>query len=745
MSMDFKKYIAHTSKDGRVQSVKDHLVQTAELSRDNAIPEFKEIAYCCGLYHDLGKYSPEFQNYIQNNGDKTVHAQFGAMRVIEKCRSSQASYAAMLGYCIGGHHAGLPDGGVRNDDPKRPTLLGIIKRKKYDCSEFDKEIGDQFPDDTLHDLLLKTPNAKEMIEVYSFLTRYIYSCLTDADFIDTERFCNPDAERGIKEANFEAALEKVNAYLEKFDCVTDLQKARSGIQSQVYESMRNNNANIYIVDMPTGSGKTLCSLKAALETAIKYNKKRIIYVIPYTSIIEQTAKTFRDIFGNVLPVLEHHSNYDYDNIDDEKDNKNKDDDKKKKPTEEDEESETTGEKLKKTCENYDAPLIITTNVQFFESLYHNKSSRLRKLHNFADSVLIFDEIHTLPIKYIQPCLRAIGYITKYLHSTAILMSATMPDYTRFIEKYVPQDTKIEYAVKDKSLFSCFDKCKYEYIGQSNIECIAGKALAQENALVIVNRKNTVREMYNMCKDTPDCNVYHLSTYMMPDDRTKTIDKIRDDLKNGLKTVVFSTSLIEAGVDLDFNSVFREIAGLDNIIQSGGRCNREGKMEVGNVVVFRLGHLNGDMDLKANITEKLFEEFENITSAEAVQAYYDRIFVTDDTKIDGNSITKLMGAMRLNGIPFRTYAQSFNFIESETVGIVIPCEENAELRKKLKYGDLSVKRKLQRYCASVRARELDDMIKKKIVKPENGMYILSEPKCYDRETGLDINKNFDPIL
>ena len=716
-----ENYVAHTSDDGRIQSVKQHLEGTAELSRANAAPDFAELAYCCGLYHDLGKYSPEFQNYIKNSGAKTVHARSGAVRVIEKCKKS---YAAMLGYCIGGHHSGLPDGGVRNDNPEQPTLWGMTKRERYDCSAFDKEIGDQFPDDTLFGLLRKMPTDKEVIEVYAFLTRYIYSCLTDADFIDTERFCQPDAERGIN-GDFEAAYKKVCAKLDAFECVTDLQKARSGIQSQVYESMKNSDANIYIVDMPTGSGKTLCSIKAALETAIRHSKKRIIYIIPFTSIVEQTAGIFRDIFGDVLPVLEHHSNYDFDD-----------------PSKNDDESETTSEKLKKTCENYDAPLIITTNVQFFESLYHNKSSRLRKLHNFADSVLVFDEIHTLPIKYIQPCLRAVGYITEYLNSTAVLMSATMPDYTRYAEKYIPQSTKIEYAVKDNSLFSRFDKCRYEYIGQSDIQTIAEKALAQENALVIVNKRNTAREMYNMCKGAPDCNVYHLSTYITPSDRSKTIDKIRDDLKNGLKTIVISTSLIEAGVDLDFKSVFREIAGLDNIIQSGGRCNREGKMKVGNVVVFRLGHLKGDMEIRANVTEKLFEEFKNISSQAAVQAYYDRIFAAADKMIESNSITAIMGKMRFDGIPFRTYAQTFNFIESATVGIVIPCEENAELIEKLEYGALSVKRKLQRYCASVHSYELKELIDKGAVKLLEETYILSNPDYYNGEVGLDINANFD---
>ncbi len=742
MSMDFENYIAHTSEDGRTQSVKEHLVQTAELSRDNAIPEFKEIAYCCGLYHDLGKYSPEFQNYIRNKGDKTVHAWFGAARIIEKCdkfKDTKKSYANMLAYCIYGHHTGLPDADAIITDS---TFKDATKGQAYDCPAFDKEIGDQFPDDTLLDLLLKTPNDKEMIEVYSFLTRYIYSCLTDADFIDTERFCSPDAERGIKEANFEAALERVNAYLEKFDCVTNLQKARSGIQSQVYDCTRDNDANIYIVDMPTGSGKTLCSIKSALETAIRLKKKRIIYVIPYTSIIEQTAKEFRDIFGDVLPILEHHSNYDFDNTDGKKEGKN---DNKSKIIEE---SRTTSEKLRKTCENYDAPLIITTNVQFFESIYHNKSRRLRKLHNFADSVLVLDEVHTLLIKYIQPCLRAIGYITKYLHSTAILMSATMPDYTRFIEKYVPQGTKIEYAVKDKSLFDCFDKCKYEYIGQSNIECIAENALAQENALVIVNRKDTAREMYNMCKETPDCQVYNLSTYITSTDRTEIIDKIRGDLKNGAKTVVFSTSLIEAGVDLDFNSVFREIAGLDSVIQAGGRCNREGKMALGNVTVFGLDMLKDDLALKADITESLFEKFENISSQEAIEEYYNRVFdaAEQDEMIDTNSITALMGGhMSWGEIPFKSYARLFNFIETETIGIVIQCEENKKLIDELKYGNLSVKRELQKYCATVSATELNDLMGKGAVKVQGEMYILSEPKYYDRETGLDINKNFDTIL
>lgn len=725
MSTNSNNYIAHTSDDGRVQSVKEHLEQTAELSAENAVTEFKDIARCCGLYHDLGKYSPKFQRYIRGSGQKVPHARFGAMRIEN---NPQKSYSPLLEYCICGHHTGLPDGGVDNDLDDMPTLKGILQKEEYDCSAFDKEIGDWLPDDTLGKLLNDLDDDNERVELYSFFTRYIYSCLTDADFIDTERFCKPDAERGLK-GDFVAAYNKVCAKLDGFKCETKLQKARSAVQSQVYDCVENGDTDIYMLDMPTGSGKTLCSIKAALQLAIKNDKKRIVYVMPYTSIIEQTAKEFEEIFGSSLPVLQHHSNYDFDD-----------------PEKAAYESGITSEKLKKTCENYEAPLIITTNVQFFESLYHNKSSRLRKLHNLANSVLVFDEIHALPVEYIQPCLRGIGYITKYLHSTAILMSATMPDYTRFAEKYIPK-CSIEYAVKDKSLFGIFDKCKYQYIGQNDLGSIAEKALGQENALVIVNNKATAKALYNICKDSADHEVYHLSTYMTPIDRSDTINRIRASLDNGTKTVVISTSLIEAGVDLDFKSVFREIAGLDSIVQSGGRCNREGRMSFGNVFVFELESIDKGIATKANITRKLFEEFENLSFQEAVQDYYNRIFAVDNDKIKTNSITRLMGGyMDPCGIPFRSYALEFNFIDTETVGIVIPCKENKKLINSLEHGALSVKRELQKYCASVYPRELERMAEKGVVKKAgDNVYVLTVPECYSKETGLDIGKTFDHFL
>ena len=403
------------------------------------------------------------------------------------------------------------------------------------------------------------------------------------------------------------------------------------------------------------------------------------------------------------------------------------------------ENEITSEKLKRSCENWDAKLIVTTNIQFFESLYHYKGRRLRKLHNLADSVIIFDEIHMLPIDYIQPCLRAIGYVTKYLNSTAILMSATMPNYDKFMERYM-SGVKIENAVKDTSLFNVFDKCRYEYIGKCELASLAEKAQEYDNALIIVNKRKTARELYDICSG----NKYHLSTYMTPLHRSEIIAKIKEDIKNGINTTVISTSLIEAGVDLDFKAVFREIAGIDNILQSGGRCNREGKMDMGDVFVFETDGGKGEIQLKSNITRNLFEEFDNISTDKCIEEYYSRLFAFNDDNIDKSTITSLMGEnLKFDEIPFRTYAENFKFIKNQVIGIVIPHDENKDLIEQLRYGKLSVKRKLQQYSASVHIWELEEMIKEGIIEQlDCGVCILANTDYYKSDVGLTLENDVD---
>ena len=719
------EYIGHTSDDGRKQLLLDHLNGTSKLCRENANEFWADIAKFVGQIHDIGKYTSGFQKRI--NGAENIRVEHAICGAKEVAKAPPKSYVPMIEYCVAGHHSGLPDGGTKVDGEEDSTLHGRMKRKTGDYSAYENEVKLEYPKDNLRELF-DAGNQREIIERYSFFTRYLFSCLTDADFIDTERFVTPNTDRGI-DGDFQKAYEKVCEKLNSFKIETKLQESRSIIQEQVYKSVESN-ANVYTLNMPTGSGKTLCSIRAALKTAIENKKKRIIYVIPYVSIIEQTAKVFEDIFGDVLPVLQHHSNYDFD------DDKNED------------ENEITSEKLKRSCENWDAKLIVTTNIQFFESLYHYKGRRLRKLHNLADSVIIFDEIHMLPIDYIQPCLRAIGYVTKYLNSTAILMSATMPNYDKFMERYM-SGVKIENAVKDTSLFNVFDKCRYEYIGKCELASLAEKAQEYDNALIIVNKRKTARELYDICSG----NKYHLSTYMTPLHRSEIIAKIKEDIKNGINTTVISTSLIEAGVDLDFKAVFREIAGIDNVLQSGGRCNREGKMDMGDVFVFETDGGNyqtkkkSDIIIRANITRNLFEEFENISTDKCIKEYYGRLLNYKEKKIEENTITAIMGNdLRIDGIPFRTYAESFNFIDNQVIGIVIPCDENRGLIKELKDGKLSVKRNLQRYSASVNKDEFKELFQIGIIETlDCGVCILANTDYYKSDVGLTLENDVDCFI
>ena len=719
------EYIGHTSEDGRKQLLLDHLNGTSKLCRENANEFWADIAEFVGQIHDIGKYTSGFQKRI--NGAENIRVEHAICGAKEVAKAPPKSYVPMIEYCVAGHHSGLPDGGTKVDSEEDSTLHGRMKRKTGDYSAYENEVKLEYPKDNLRELF-DVSNQREIIERYSFFTRYLFSCLTDADFIDTERFVTPNTDRGI-DGDFQKAYEKVCEKLNSFKIETKLQESRSIIQEQVYKSVESN-ANVYTLNMPTGSGKTLCSIRAALKTAIENKKKRIIYVIPYVSIIEQTAKVFEDIFGDVIPVLQHHSNYDFD------DDKNED------------ENEITSEKLKRSCENWDAKLIVTTNIQFFESLYHYKGRRLRKLHNLADSVIIFDEIHMLPIDYIQPCLRAIGYVTKYLNSTAILMSATMPNYDKFMERYM-SGVKIENAVKDTSLFNVFDKCRYEYIGKCELASLAEKAQEYDNALIIVNKRKTARELYDICSG----NKYHLSTYMTPLHRSEIIAKIKEDIKNGINTTVISTSLIEAGVDLDFKAVFREIAGIDNVLQSGGRCNREGKMDMGDVFVFETDGGNyqtkkkSDIIIRANITRNLFEEFENISTDKCIKEYYGRLLNYKEKKIEENTITAIMGNdLRIDGIPFRTYAESFNFIDNQVIGIVIPCDENRGLIKELKDGKLSVKRNLQRYSASVNKDEFKELFQIGIIETlDCGVCILANTDYYKSDVGLTLENDVDCFI
>lgn len=727
------EYYAHTREDGERQTVKAHLEGVSKLAEGFSVDFLKPLAKKAAFDHDLGKYALKYQWRLDDDNIKFSHAACGALeykKFADKNDCFASLFAPLMEYCIAGHHTGLMDGGTDADNSDSPTLSGTLKRgNEYtgdsDYSAYATEI--EFATLTQEEItppyneLCSAKDPTELIERYAFFTKFVFSCLTDADFLDTEIFCNKNVERGMS-GDFEKALDKLNRELSDMPSDNPLRQARSRIQQQAFDNSVNK-SHISILDMPTGSGKTLCSLKLALESG----KKRIIYVIPYTSIIEQTANKFEKMFGDVLPVLQHHSNYSYDGNT--------------------EEEKKTVEKLKRTCENWDAPLIITTSVQFFQSIYHYKGSALRKLHNLRDSVIVFDEIHLIPTELLRPCLKAVGYITKYLNSEALFLSATMPDYSKLFDKFLP-DVNYNKLVTDRTNFKYFKKCEYKDMGKTTLETIAENASRCKNALIVVNAKKTAAELYNLVQGEK----YHLSANMTPAHRSRVIEVVRNKLENGEHITVVSTSLVEAGVDLDFNTVFRQLSGLDSILQAGGRCNREGKDDKGYVYVFDIDETyrkGSDLAMRINKTKGLLEKYQDITSYDCIKEYYDGIFDFNQSRIAENSIAKYneqsnsfdrQGLMSPYSIPFRSYAMQFEYISADTISLVIddPNDQTChKLVETLRNGDMSVRRALQKYSVSVYMNVFKDLYSQGVLKDHGtGIFILENQSYYNNETGLD---------
>lgn len=718
----YKAHVNETTEE--VQSVKQHGENTAELCREFAIPELKDMMYAMGLLHDIGKYQDSFQRRMDGANIRVEHSACGA---IEAGKNYRGAMALMMQYCIAGHHSGIPDGGYKNDTKDLPTLHGRMRRDFEDYFEYRKEFKLPQADEVqfVRFLVGDCGSNKEMlIDKFAFFTRYCFSCLTDADSLDTAAFCQGIRNRSLK-SDFKKCLEKVNQKLDSFLCETELQRTRSVLQNQVFRKEKQD-SEIYIMNMPTGSGKTLCSIKFALERAVLGNKKRIIYIIPYNSIIEQTSDSFATMFGKDAEILRHQSTFSYDDHE--------------------EYEEDYRKTAKNAAENWDSQFILTTAVQFFESIYANKRGKLRKLHNMSDSILVFDEAHLMPEKFMQPCLEAISYITKYLNSEAVFLSATMPDFRRLVKEYALPESKIVDLIDDTSMFYKFDKCRYHYWDSVNDEILLEKAGMYPSSLIVVNRRAAAKRLYEECGGVK----YHLSTYMTAYDRRRVIQNIRDallqlerdypdgkDVPYERRITVISTSLIEAGVDLDFHTVFREMAGLDSILQAGGRCNREGKRDLADVFVFDFEseRYRASMDEKGNITKGLISEYKNIASPECIRSYYDRLyFMRGD---DYRQKAMYNYCRNIDSIPFRRYSDEFELINSMSVPVAAVCDENSrkliETLSKTGVGDA---RRLQLYAFSVKRNEFDDLYRQHVIDDYgSGIWCLTNPDYYDRDTGV----------
>ena len=439
------EYLAHIDGD-RAQSIKDHLQGTADLAEEFAAKFGKaDWGYCCGMLHDIGKYSAEFQKKIKGNLDIRVDHSTAGAKVCEKLDG----YYWLLTYCIAGHHAGIPDLG-RKGLPS--SLLERLDKRLCDYSAFEKEI--EIPQITT------APVAMEPNFAVSVFIRMLYSCLVDADYLDTEQFMQGDMPRGTGDS-LETLLTRLQARLNEWDNPTsELNKLRQQIL-RACVSAAANPKGIYTLTVPTGGGKTTSSLAFALHHAVEHGMKRVIYVVPYTSIIEQNADVFRGILGDEN-VLEHHFGVQFEN---------------------DEENGNPDPKAL-AAENWDSPLVITTAVQFFESMYANRSSQCRKLHNLANSVIIFDEAQMLPLCHLMPCVAAIGALVEQFGATAVLCTATQPVLGDLIQRFAPSHAVSEICPEIPFYFDKFRRVTFRQVGVLEDDVLAEQLCTQDRKSVV---------------------------------------------------------------------------------------------------------------------------------------------------------------------------------------------------------------------------------------------------------------------
>jgi CRISPR-associated endonuclease/helicase Cas3 len=675
------------------QPLDQHSKNAAELAAEFAKPfGGEEWARLAGLWHDLGKYSNEFQKklfdanglecHLETKPGKVIHSQAGGHWAQKVMRGGMERVFCWL---IMGHHAGLADfssaeTGAKALEPKMRCL--------HESDEILKNVPAEMtahPEPAPLRMLLQEPRAD-----ISFLIRMLFSCVVDADFLDTEAFMDSGRKK-LRQAAYPTLTDLLVAFDRHMDglCRNAEETVVNQIRAQVLarcREMADCVPSAFSLTVPTGGGKTLSSLAFALRHAVKHEKHRVIYVIPYTSIIEQTASVFRNIPGFENAVLEHHCNV----LDD------------------DETKETVRRRL--AAENWDAPIIVTTSVQFFESLYACKTSRCRKLHNIANSVVIFDEAQCLPPQYLRPVVLAIRELHRHYGVTPVLCTATQPVLTKtesfdfkFREGF---ESVTEIIERPDLLTERLQRVAVECF--SNLDPVTHEQLAEsvqaagQSVLCIVNRKQDARIVSRLLTEE---QTIHLSTNMCAEHRFQTLEKIRQKLSDrSIPLFVVSTSLVEAGVDLDFPVVYRALAGLDSIAQAAGRCNREGKLPtLGKTVVFVPQDQPAYVLSPASLAREHLREdrLSQIFFPETFSRYFaQRFFQLGEQSLDEKNIIGLLG--KHLEYSFRTAAERFRLIDDGwQLPLIVPFGEAPEVVDKLIEWDARrLFRKLQRYTVSI---------------------------------------------
>ncbi|MFZ3173042.1 MAG: CRISPR-associated endonuclease Cas3'' [Carboxydocellales bacterium] len=743
MSEDF---IAHVRKheDGTWASphrLSEHIAGTSKLAETFAA-DFQSGAWgkAAGLAHDAGKGRLLWQRYLQMKSGyydegahlegkrgKIPHAIHGA-ELVENLFGKEIG--RILAYCIAGHHAGMPD--WSSAEGAGQASLQFQKTQVKDLGDVESSI--------INNIRIAKPSLPpwkfaQGLDLALWM-RMLYSSLVDADFLDTENYMENDKAliRGDYCSMVEL-LDRFNLYSKQLDETSEATKVnviRRNIRAKCVQ-MAKEEQGIYSLSVPTGGGKTLSSLAFALEHAKRHQLKRIIYVIPYTSIIEQNADVFRSALGDDQ-VVEHHSSLDEDD---------------------------TTPKSRLAAENWDAPVIVTTSVQFFESLFAAKSSRCRKLHNVVGSVIILDEAQLVPVEFIAPILETMQLLVEHYHVSFVISTATQPAFQeRRVDGQVFKGLKrIREIMGDeeevKSLYQLLIRNHVLFPADlhavSSWEVISAELRTYDQVLCIVSDRKSCRELHKLMPN----GTYHLSALMCGQHRSEIIKEIKEKLKHRESVRVISTQLVETGVDLDFPVVYRALAGLDSIAQAAGRCNREGKLPVpGKVIVFNPPRKapEGLLRKAADTTRSIvFGIDEDPLDYSMFEKYFAELYWKANS-LDKEGITDLLNPhhndSRECSIYFRTAAQKFRIIDDskqKTIFVRYGAGEQLIDLLKAKGPDRRLMRKLQRYTVTIYNHEFNELRRRGAIEEvQPQIFALSSKLDYSQDKGLLVEETaYDP--
>ena len=668
-----------------------------------------------GLLHDKGKEKKAFQQHIikesglnpsvRVEGDYR-HAYVGALLA----QQQYPQIASLIAQAIAGHHRGL-----------------------YDYCDFAQEMKREMPEDVSLEApaLIQYTKLSKMFpcDLHHFI-RMLFSCLVDADSLDTEAFMNPEqAELRGNHTSMRALLMKLEKHLQEIRenaPATEVNRIRNYVQEQCVKESQGE-GGFYSLTVPTGGGKTLASVLWALHHAVKNNLQRIVIAIPYTSIIVQTAATLKEIFG-VDNVLEHHSNVNPEDIKNEK----------------------LRERMQLATENWDYPIIVTTNVQLFESLFSNRRSDCRKLHNIVKSVIILDEVQTLPLGFYKPIVNTLDTLQRVFGTSVLFTTASQPILSGRIEGVNPGASfdgllsVHEIIPSEARLHDKLRRVELQFLkGALNYDDLAEKLSKHQKVLCIVNTRRDAKELYERLPKEGVC--LHLSRMMCPAHVSETIERLKAVMKSPSKQPVrvIATQLIEAGVDIDFPVVFRQEAGLDSILQAAGRCNREGKQKLCTTYVFSLGKEHplptGFISQTNNARLNMVGQYDWF-APETMAAYFKQLHC----RIDNFDKQQMQELLYKPACEFEEAANRFHLIDDQTKPVLVNWHDSMNLYQRLLSEGPSYQliKQMAQYSINIRKHDFDILNRiGAIEEPFENIYVITNPAFYHDDTGLSIENHW----